>query len=41
VQPHIDFACGESLQAALKDLAARSKAGEARTFASVEDFCKS
>jgi nucleotide-binding universal stress UspA family protein len=28
------------LQLALKDLAARSKAGEARTFASVEAFCK-
>jgi nucleotide-binding universal stress UspA family protein len=41
VQPHIDFARGESLQAALKDLAARSRAGEARTFSSVEEFCKS
>ncbi|MGE3832438.1 MAG: hypothetical protein AB7F76_15710 [Parvibaculaceae bacterium] len=40
VEPHIDFARGEALQLALKDLAARSKAGEARTFASAEAFCK-
>ena len=40
VDPHIDFARGASLQAALKDLAAKSKAGEARTFSSVESFCK-
>jgi nucleotide-binding universal stress UspA family protein len=40
-EPHIDFARGESLQLALKDLSARSKAGEARVFSSVEEFCKS
>jgi nucleotide-binding universal stress UspA family protein len=39
-EPHIDFARGASLGEALKEVTARSEAGEAQTRASVEAFCK-
>ena len=40
-EPHIDFARGASLGDVLKEVTARSEAGEAQTRTSVEAFCKS